>query len=338
MSHTNNRSTAAHNESKNADNKQQVKNRKQSGKSAAPHQPAPGTPVPAKLEELEARLADYTKSLSEAKKQSQKVAENLAKARDLVSNERYCVAVHRHNIGKADEEDIAIISSRKAAENAETGIAKAMAMMPKDTDDVSKARDLAKSEDGSLTSAIAETIHNWTKCYSTLYASIGITNKKQLTPALLKGLCPFLMVATADGLKAATITRTAVRKNGKAVKKDGKRVYKYTLRERTRWSAYGLYETLERNYWFSKAEGAAFTDDELKARMSLLDAEVAALAALKAAKEAKMSEVAEKAAEAAQAEVALKDAAKAAADNIKAQLNEVETTAIKPRTRGRHAA
>lgn len=240
-----------------------------------------GTPVPAKLADLESRLSEYNTALSDAKKKSQKASENLAKARDLYDNERYCVALCRNRDGKASAEDLALISSRKAEENATTAIAKAMASMPKDTDDVAKARELAKSEEGSLTAAINETLRNWTKCYATLYKSIGITSKSDIKPELLKGICPYLMVATEDGLKAAFVTKTAVRKNGVAVKVDGKRVYKFSLRERSRWSAYGLFETLERNtHWAS-----AFTADELKVRTELLNAEVAALKALKVAKE-----------------------------------------------------
>lgn len=275
--------------------------------------PEAGTPVPAKLEDLEARLGEYKTSLSETKKQSQKMSEKLAKARDLYANQLYCVAVSRFNQGTATAEDVATIFSRKAADLAETGIAKAMASMPQDSEDVAKARELAKSEEGSLTSAIAETLRNWNKCYSTLYGSIGIA-KKDLTPTLLKGLSPYLMVATADGLKAATVTKTAVRKNGKAVKVDGKRVYKYTLRERQRWSAYGLFETLERNSRWAEC----FEADELKVRTELLNAEVSALKALKEAKEAEKSDVPEQAAEAAKAEGQLAAAAKAAGKATKA--------------------
>ena len=100
-----------------------------------------GTPVPAKLEDLESRLSEYNTALSDAKKKSQKASENLAKARDLYENERYCVAVCRKNQGKASAEDLALVNSRKAEENATAAIAKAMDAMPKDTDDVAKARD-----------------------------------------------------------------------------------------------------------------------------------------------------------------------------------------------------
>ena len=295
---------------------QQVENHK-NGKAPASPAPQNCTPVPAKLEELEARLTEKTTALNEVKKQSQKLSEKLAKAREDAANQRYCVAVSRQNLGTATEDDLAIIVSRKAEDNAAASIAKAIAAMPQDTEDVAKARDLAKSEEGTLTSAIAETLRNWTKCYSTLYGSIGITAKKSLTPALLKGLCPFLQVATADGLKAATVTRTAVRKNGKAVKKDGKRVYKYTLRERTKWSAYGLFETLERNFRFA----AFFSEDELSVRIDLLNAQVSALKALKKAKEDAKSDVPEVAAKAADREKELAAAAKAAGKSVKENTN-----------------
>ena len=50
---------------------QQVENRK-NGKAPAAPTPQDGTPVPAKLEELEARLTEKTTTLNEVKKQSQK--------------------------------------------------------------------------------------------------------------------------------------------------------------------------------------------------------------------------------------------------------------------------
>lgn len=318
MATRNNKRNGAQNENTNAASKQQVKNRK-NGKNA----PAPkndtheGTPVPAKLEELQSRYDEYNKGLSEAKKQAKKMSEKLAKASDLVQNERYCIAVSRLNMGTATAEDLAIISSRKADENAAEGLAKLFAKEYTDTEDVQNARNFAKGEEGSITSAIAETLRNWTKCYCTLYKTIGITSKKCLTPALVKDLCPYLMVASADGLKAASVSRTAVRKNGKAVKVKGKRVYKYTLRERQRWTAYGLFETLERNFRLADL----FTEDELNVRRQLLDKQVAALAALKAAKDAEKSDVPEQATEAANAADKLAAAAKAAGQAAKENID-----------------
>ena len=221
--------------------------------------------------------------------------------------------------------DLQIIASRKAADNAETGLAKAIAAMPKDTEAVAKARSLAKSEEGTLSAAIADTERLWTSGgYAVLYATIGITTKKALSliPRILKEVdfCPFLQVATAEGLKVASVTRTAVRKNGKAVKQDGKRVYKYTLREKTRWSAYSLFETMERNFhWMNSA---VFTSDELKVRFDLLAAEVKALAALKAAKEAEKSDVPEQATDAHEVVGQLATAAKAAGKAVVANANE----------------
>ena len=310
MTRNNSRSNATRNENTNAA-MQQVKN------NAMAQTPANDTPVPAKVEDLEARMAEYKTSLSEAKKQSKKMSEKLAKASDLYANQCYVVAVSHANLGTASTEELALIASRKAEDNATAAIAKAIAAMPKDSDEVAKARELAKSEEGSLSSAIAETLRNWNGIYCTLYSSIGITAKKSVTPALLKDLCPYLVVATADGLKAASVSRSAVRKNGKAVKVKGQRVYKYTLRERQRWTAYGLFETLERNFRWS----AFFAEDELKVRRELLDAEVAALAALKAAKDAQKSDVPEQAANAADIEGKLKDAAKAAGKATKQNAN-----------------
>ena len=219
-----------------------------------------------------------------------------------------------------------------AADNAEAGLAKAFAAMPKDTDEVAKARELAKGEEGTLSAAIAETERLWTSGgYAVLYATIGIAAKKdlKLIPRILKGadFCPFLQVATAEGRKVASVTRTAVRKNGKAVKQDGKRVYKYTLREKTSWTAYSLFETLERNFhWLSVAE-SIFTAEELQTRSDLLDREVMALAALKAAKEAEKSDVPEQAADAHEAESKLAAAAKAAG---KATKENTATVGSKP--------
>ena len=184
MTTRNNKRNGAQNESTNAASKQQVKNRKQNGKPA----PAPevGTHVPAKLEELENRLDEYTKGLSEAKKQAKKMGEKLAKASDLVINERYCIAVSRQLQGSATAEDLAIISSRKAEENAPAGLAKLFAKEFTDTEDVQNARNLAKGEEGSLSSAIAETLRMWTKCYCTLYKTIGITSKKCIIQHLIR--------------------------------------------------------------------------------------------------------------------------------------------------------
>ena len=314
MATRNNKRNDAQNESTNAASKQQVKNNGKNRKGNNVPAPAQdGTPVPAKLEELQSRYDEYTKGLNEVKKQSKKLSEKLAKASDLVANERYCIAVSRFNMGTATPEDLAIISSRKAEENAAAGLAKLFAKEYTDSEDVQNARNLAKGEEGSITSAIAETLRNWSKCYCTLYKTIGVTSKKSITPALVKDLCPYLMVASADGLKAATVNRTAVRKNGKAVKVKGQRVYKYTLREKSRWTAYGLFETLERNFRLADL----FTEDELKVRRELLDKQVAALAALKAAKDAEKSDVPEQANEAAKAADKLAAAAKAAGEAAK---------------------
>lgn len=311
----NKRNDATRNENTNAA-KQQVENRKNGKQTPAPET---GTPVPAKLEELQSRLDEYTKGLSEAKKQSKKMSEKLAKASDLVANERYCIAVSRFNMGVATAEDLAIISSRKAEENAAEGLAKYFAKEFTDSDEVAKARKDVRDEEGSLTSAIAETKRQWNNGYAVLYGSIGMTKRSlDSIPNLLKaGLCCYLQVATADGLKAATVNRSAVRKNGKAVKVKGKRVYKYTLRERARWTAYGLFETLERNFRFANL----YTEDELKVRRDLLEKQAAALAALKAAKEAEKSDVPEQAAEAAAAEDKLAAAAKAAGQAAKQNLD-----------------
>ena len=314
MATRNNKRNNSAQESKTAaNNEQQVNNRKQNGK------PAPaqneGTPVPAKLEELEARLAEYTTSLNEVKKQSKKMSEKLAKASDLVANELYCVAVSRQLNGKADENDLALIASRKASDNTNAGLAKFFANDFKDSDEVAKAWEALAPEIGSLSSAIAETKRLWNKGFNALYKSIGITSQKSLTPDLLKGLSPFMQTATADGLKAAMPSRKAVRKNGKAVKVKGKRVYKYTLRAISAWNAKSLFKTLELNHRMTS--NGIFTEDELKVRLDLLTAEHKALAALKAAKEAKKSDVAEQAAEAAKSEDALKEAAKAAGRKVK---------------------
>ncbi len=333
MRNTSNRSTAAQNENKQT---QSATRNSRSRKSTQVQSlaSAPDAAVPAKVEDLEARLNEYTTELSKAKKSYQKQSENLAKAKDLVAEQRYVVAVQHANDGTASAEDLQIIASHKASDNASTLIAKAMGVEFKDSDEVANARILAKSEEGSLASAIAETERCWnTKGYSLLYGSIGLSKRDlKLIPTLLKGICPFLMVATANGLKAATLTRTAVRKNGKAVKKDGKRVYKYTLRERTKWTAYGLFETLElNNHWM---ENDIFTSDELKTRYDLLDAEVSALKALKAAKDAQTSEDPYKAANAASRIGDANAAAKAAAQLTNANLQEVSSgKSDKPKSR-----
>ena len=320
MSHTTSTRSNATHTTENTNAAKQVKNRK-NGKAPAAPAPKDGTPVPAKLEELEARLTEKTTALNEVKKQSQKLSEKLAKAREDAANQRYCVAVSRLNLGTATEDDLAIIASRKAEDNTATGLAKFFAKQFEDSDEVAKARKEAREEDGSLASAIAETIRQWnSNGYAVLYGSIGMTKQSlKSIPTLLKsaGFCPFLQVATADGLKAATVTRTAVRKNGKAVKKGGKRVYKYTLRERSKWSAYGLFETLERNSRMAEV----YTEDELKVRYDLLNAQVSALKALKKAKEDAKSDVPEVAAKAADREKKLEAAAKAAGKAVKENTN-----------------
>lgn len=306
----NKRNDATRNENANAP--KQVNNRK-NGNAPASH--LQDTPVPAKLEELEARLGEKSTALNEVKKQSQRLSERLAKAREDVVNQRYCIAVSRQNMGSATAEDLAIIASRKADDNTATGLAKFFAKNYEDSDEVAKARKEAREEDGSLASAIAETKRQWnTNGYAVLYGSIGMTKQSLANiPALLKSFCPFLQVATADGLKAATVTRSAVRKNGKAVKRDGKRVYKYTLRERSKWSAYGLFETLERNCRMADV----FSEDELKVRLDLLNAQVSALKALKKAQEDAKSDDPVVAAKAADREEKLAAAAKAAGKAVK---------------------
>lgn len=332
MRNTSNRSNAAQNESKNQVNNTKGSSRKSTQvQSQAPVDAA----VPAKVEDLEARLNEMTSDLSKAKKAYQKKSEDLANAKDLVANQRYVVAVQRYNLGTASTEDLQIIASRKASDNAATLIAKAMSVEFKDSDEVANARDLAKSEEGSLSSAIAETTRCWnTNGYAILYGSIGLSKKDlKNIPALLKDICPFLLVATVNGLKAASLSRTAVRKNGKAVKKDGKRVYKYTLRERTKWTAYGLFEYLEYNHRWMKNN--IFTADELKTRINLLNKEVSALQALKKAKEDAKSVSPVVAAIAAESMGALSDAAKAANQLVNANLQEVSDKQTKTK-RGRN--
>ena len=331
MRNTSNRSKAAQTENKNQVSNTNRRSRKST---QVQSQASASAAVPAKVEDLEARLKEYNSDLSKAKKAYQKKSEDLANAKDLVVNQRYVVAVQRYNNGTASAEDLQIIASRKASDNASTLIAKAMSVAFKDSDDVANARDLAKSEEGSLSSAIAETTRCWnTNGFAILYGSIGM-NKRSLKdiPQLLKDICPFLQVATINGLKAATLCRTAVRKNGKAVKRDGKRVYKYTLRERTRWTAYGLFEYLEYNHrWMSNN---LFTEDELKTRRNLLDKEFSALKALKKAKEEAKSESNVVAAIAAERMDALNNAAKAANQLVNANLQEVSDKPTKTK-RGR---
>ena len=314
----------AQNESTNAASKQQVKNRKSSN---APAPKAQDAPVPANLEEVESRYDEVKGLLSKAKKDKQKYSDKVATLKQRFDNESYALATLRNNIGKADEEDLAIIANRKVEQGLSDLLCRAMGAMPTDSDEVAELKKSAKADERSLTTAIAETLRNWTKCYCTLYKTIGVTSKKSITPALLKDLCPYLMVGTADGLKAGTLSRTAVKQNGKAVKKNGKRVYKYTLRERKGWSAYGLFELMEFNHRWTEAK--VFTEDELKVRRDLLDKQVAALAALKAAKEAKKSDVPEQAAEAANAENALKTAAKAAGNAAKENAATVGSKEVK---------
>ena len=320
MSHTTSTRSNATHTTENTNAAKQVKNRKNGKAPAAPAPAQDAAPVPVKLEELQSRYEGYNNDLSKAKKSQRKAGEALAKASELVANQRYCIAVSRLNLGTATAEDLEIIASRKAADNTAAGLAKYFAKTYEDSDEVAKARKDVRTEEGSLASAIAETTRQWNNGYAVLYGSIGMTKQSlKSIPTLLKsaGFCPFLQVATADGLKAATVTRTAVRKNGKAVKKDGNRVYKYTLRERSKWSAYGLFETLERNSRMAEV----YTEDELKVRYDLLNAQVSALKALKKAKEDAKSDVPEVAAKAADREKKLEAAAKAAGKAVKENTN-----------------
>ena len=324
MATRNNKRNGAQNESTNAASKQQVKNRKQNNTPAPKAQDAP---VPANLEEVEHRRDEVKGLLSKAKKDKQKYSDKVADLKERFDNESYALATMRFLNGKADEEDLALIANRKVEVGLSDLLCKAMGVMPKDSDEVAELEKSAQAEEKSLSKALDDTLRYWNKHYRALYANLGVTSKKSITPALVKDLCPYLMVGTADGLKAATVSRTAVKKNGKAVKKDGKRVYKYTLRERKGWSAYGLYELVKLNVRWT--EGAAFTEDELKVRRELLDKQVAALAALKAAKEAKKSDVPEQAADAANAEDALKAAAKAAGQAAKENVATIGSKEVK---------
>lgn len=324
MATRNNKRNGAQNESTNAASKQQVKNRKSSNAPAPQPQDAP---VPANVEDVEHRRDEVKGLLSKAKKDKQKYSDKVADLKQRFDNESYALATLRLNIGKADEEDLVIIANRKVENGLSDLLCRALGAMGTESDEVAELEKSAKAEGRSLTSAIAETLRNWDKCYRTLYGNLGVTSKKSITPALVKDLCPYLMVGTADGLKAGTLSRTAVKKNGKAVKQDGKRVYKYTLRERKGWDAYGLYELVKFNRCWTEA--AVFTEDELKVRRELLDAQCKALAALKAAKDAKKSDVPEQAAEAAKAEGALKDAAKAAGRKAKENAATVGSKEVK---------
>jgi uncharacterized small protein (DUF1192 family) len=311
MKRTSNGSTTAQTENKN-----RVNNRSSRKVGTTQTQvSASDAPKSVKVEDLEARLAEYNETLSKAKKQSAKFNETLSKAKDAVQNQVYVVATQRIANGTGSAEDEQIVASRKASINAEKGLEKFFSKEFKDSDEVTKAWDDLAPELGSVTSAIAETIRLWNKGFNALYQSIGITNKKMVTPALLKGLCPFLQVASADGLKAAAPGRRAVRKNGKAVKKGGKRVYKYTLRAINGWSAKSLFKTLQVNYRMTSE--SIFSEDELNARMALLNSEVSALKALKKAKEEAKSDNKVVAAEAEVRMEALKQAAKAAGRKTK---------------------
>lgn len=313
MATRNNKRNGAQNENTNAA-MQQVKNNGKSNNAPAP-QPQ-DAPVPANVEDVEHRRDEVKGLLSKAKKDKQKYSDKVADLKQRFDNESYDLATLRFLSGKADEEDLAIIANRKVEEGLSDLLCRAMGAMGSDSDEVAELEKSAKAEGRSLSSAIAETLRYWDKCYRTLYKNLGVTSKKSITPELVKDLCPYLMVGTSDGLKAATVSRTAVKKNGKAVKQNGKRVYKYTLRERNGWDAYGLYELVKLNTRWTANN--AFTEDELKVRRELLDKQVAALAALKAAKDAQKSDVPEQAADAAKATDKLKAAAKAAGKAAKA--------------------
>ena len=313
MSTRNDKRNSAQNESTNAASKQQVKNRKNGKPAPAPK--AQDAPVPENVEDVQRRYEDVKSLLSKAKKAKQKSSDKVATLKELFDNESYTLASLRCNMGTGDEQDAAIVANRKVELGLNDLLTRAMGALPQDSDEVAKARQSAKAEERSLTSAIAETKRQWNSTYRTLYGTIGLTKVSLLTPDMLKGLCPFLMVGTADGLKAGVINRTAVRKNGKAVKQNGKRVYKYTLRERKGWSAYGLFELLELNFRWMQQQ--VFTTDELQVRSDLLNAQVSALKALKEAKDAAKSDVPEQAAKASEAERELADAALAAGKVVK---------------------
>ena len=312
MATRNNKRNGAQNESTNAA-MQQVKN---NGKSnAAPAPQAQDAPVPANVEDVQHRYDEVKSLLSKAKKDKQKHSDKVATLKERFDNESYALATLRCNMGTGEETDAAIVANRKVELGLTDLLGRAMGALPQDSDEVAKARQSAKAEERSLTSAIAETKRQWNSTYRTLYGTLGITKPTQITPAMLKGISPFLMVGTADGLKAGVISRSAVRKNGKAVKQNGKRVYKYTLRERKGWTASGLFETVELNYRWQEAE--VFTADELKVRTDLLNAQVSALKALKEAKAAAKSDVPEQAVQASEAEGQLAAAAKAAGKAVK---------------------
>lgn len=317
MTHKSTRSTAAQTRKNNAANKQQVKN--------TANTPAlkSDAAVPANIEDVEKRFNEVVELFSKAKKERQKKNDAFVSLKERYENEQYALATLKVGAGTGDEEDAAIVANRKVEVGLSDLLGKVMGALPQDSETVSEARNKAKQEGKSLSSAIAETKRSWS-IYKTLYATIGINKQSDITPDLLKGLSPFLQVGTADGLRAALVSRTAVRKNGKAVKVDGKRVYKYTLRERRGWTAYGLYDIVELNYRF--AESKVLTEDELAVRTQLLNEQVAALSALKAAKEAKKSSVPEEAANAASAEDILAAAVKAAAKAVKDSANATQHT------------
>ena len=289
-------------------------------------------PVPAKVEDLELRLAAKQVTLSEAKKAKQKATLAYGKAKAAEAQQAYLVAYCHKQQGDATAQQLAVVAQHDTEANTQGVFEKMMAKAIKDSEAVSKARDLAKGEEYSLSSAIAEIKRNWAKCYRTLFGTIGIDDKSSITPAILKGICPFLQVATADGLKAGTLRRSVKRSaDGKAVKVKGQKVYKYTLTATTKWSAYGLFELLE----FNSRAAQLFDANALKERQQLLDTEFKALKALKDIKEAKASSVPELAADAASAEKAVKVAAKAAKEATKANLLEVESKASLTKGKGR---
>ena len=280
------------------------------------------TPAPAELKELEARMAEKSTALDAAKKASVKAAEKAAKARDEYAHQRYVVAYKRNQDGVASAEDVMILAQTNSQNMLEKALAKFFAVDKELTDEQKQAWDTLAQEIGSLMSAIAETNRLWAKGFSTLYGALGIS-KKSLTPALLKGVCPFMQVATADGLKAAVPYRRAVRKNGKAVKKNGKRVYTYGLTPVKGWDAKKLYKFLEMN----KDMAEKYTDEELQQRKDVLAAEVSAIQAYEAAKAAKKSDVAEEAHDAAKREDVLKSAVKAAKKASKKSATDVAKAA-----------
>lgn len=292
---------------------QQVSNTQ--AQASAPATQGHDAPVPASVEQVEANFEAAKKALSKAKKTRQNASAKVQTLKERFDNEQYALAMIHVTLGTADETDAVTISTRRVENGLSDALTKAMAALPTDSDEVATLKASAKAEERSLSSAIAETKRQWNSTYRALYATVGITKQTQLKPELLKGISPYLQVGTADGLKAAVVGRSAVRKNGKAVKQNGKRVYKYTLRERKGWTAFGLFETIELNFRWQQT--GVFTDEELATRQALLDKQVSALKALKAAKEAKNSDVPEQAQDAEGREKALADAAKAAGNAAK---------------------